>query len=79
MASKRTRRPRSPKRPQPRPDKRELADEKDDEKPKPRQLLLRVPDELHGSLRHLAIDRRKSVNAMLLEVIEQWHKAQQKG
>jgi predicted HicB family RNase H-like nuclease len=35
-------------------------------------LMLRLPKELHNGLRHLAIDRGVSLNALLTEVLEQW-------
>ena len=35
-------------------------------------LMLRLPTELHTALRHLSIDRKVSLNALLTEVLEQW-------
>ena len=35
-------------------------------------LMLRLPVELHTSLRHLSIDRKVSLNALITEVLEQW-------
>lgn len=35
-------------------------------------LMLRLPRRLHASLRHVAIDRGVSLNALLSEVLEEW-------
>ena len=35
-------------------------------------LMLRLPSELHTALRHLSIDRKVSLNALITEVLEDW-------
>jgi predicted HicB family RNase H-like nuclease len=35
-------------------------------------LMLRLPKELHTALRHLSIDRKESLNALITEVLEDW-------
>jgi predicted HicB family RNase H-like nuclease len=35
-------------------------------------LMLRLPVELHTALRHLSIDRKVSLNALITEVLEHW-------
>lgn len=35
-------------------------------------MMLRLPTELHTALRHLSIDRKISLNALLTQVLEEW-------
>lgn len=35
-------------------------------------LMLRLPKELHISLRHLSIDRGLSLNALITDVLAKW-------
>lgn len=35
-------------------------------------LMVRLPKELHRALRHLSIDRKVSLNAIITEVLEAW-------
>lgn len=35
-------------------------------------LMLRLPPELHTALRHLSIDRKTSLNALVVGVLEEW-------
>jgi predicted HicB family RNase H-like nuclease len=35
-------------------------------------LMLRLPRSLHASLRHVAIDRGASLNALITQVLEEW-------
>jgi hypothetical protein len=35
-------------------------------------LMLRLPKELHTALRHLSIDRKESLNALITAVLEEW-------
>ena len=35
-------------------------------------LMLRLPKELHSALRHLSIDRKESLNALITTVLEDW-------
>ncbi len=44
--------------------------------PPTRQLLLRIPEDLHKGLRHLSIDKRASINKMLIKVIQDWYDEQ---
>lgn len=36
------------------------------------RFVLRLPPELHRSLRHVAIDRGTSLNKLIAEVLEEW-------
>lgn len=40
------------------------------------QLLVRIPRKLHRELRHAAVDRGSSLNALVLAAIGEWWKAQ---
>jgi predicted HicB family RNase H-like nuclease len=39
-------------------------------------LIVRLPKELHSALRHLSIDRKVSLNAIITEVLEAWWEKQ---
>lgn len=49
--------------------KKQTKQTSDDEK---HGLMLRLPKGLHNSLRHVAIDRGVSLNALIAEVLELW-------
>jgi predicted HicB family RNase H-like nuclease len=40
------------------------------------QVLLRIPRDLHRSLKHAAVDRNISVNEMLSQALRDWWKTQ---
>jgi predicted HicB family RNase H-like nuclease len=40
------------------------------------QLLVRIPRELHRGLKHAAVDRNRSLNALVLSALEEWWQAQ---
>jgi predicted HicB family RNase H-like nuclease len=40
------------------------------------QMIVRVPPELHLALRHAALDRRTSLNEMLLKALQEWWREQ---
>jgi len=44
------------------------ADDKDDEQ----KFVLRLPKGFHTALRHVAIDRGLSLNALITGVLEEW-------
>lgn len=35
-------------------------------------LMLRMPKSLHTALRHVSIDRKTSLNALIVDVLEAW-------
>ncbi len=42
------------------------------EKEPEQKFVLRLPESLHQQLRHVAIDRKTSLNALIVEVVEEW-------
>jgi hypothetical protein len=36
------------------------------------KFVLRLPEGLHHALRHVSIDRKTSLNTMIIEALEQW-------
>jgi predicted HicB family RNase H-like nuclease len=36
------------------------------------KFVLRLPESLHHALRHVSIDRKTSLNALIVEVLEGW-------
>lgn len=40
------------------------------------QLLVRVPQELHRALKHVAVDRDTSVNDVVTQALQEWWRAQ---
>ena len=40
------------------------------------QMIVRVPPELRLALRHAALDRRTSLNEMLLKALQEWWREQ---
>lgn len=49
-----------------------MASKKDQATDARQGLMLRLPVELHTALRHLSIDRKVSLNALITEVLEDW-------
>lgn len=49
-----------------------MASKKDQTTDERQGLMLRLPSELHTALRHLSIDRKVSLNALITEVLEDW-------
>jgi predicted HicB family RNase H-like nuclease len=42
------------------------------EKESEQKFVLRLPESLHYALRHVSIDRKTSLNALIVEVLEEW-------
>lgn len=42
------------------------------EKEPDQKFVLRLPESLHHALRHVSIDRKTSLNALIVEVLEAW-------
>lgn len=42
------------------------------EKEPEQKFVLRLPESLHHALRHVSIDRKTSLNALIVEVLEAW-------
>lgn len=42
------------------------------EKEPEQKFVLRLPESLHHALRHVSIDRKTSLNALIVEVLETW-------
>lgn len=42
------------------------------EKESEQKFVLRLPESLHYALRHVSIDRKTSLNALIVEVLEGW-------
>ena len=49
-----------------------MAARKDARKEPEQKFVLRLPEDFHRALRHVAIDRGVSLNALITEVLEQW-------
>ncbi len=49
-----------------------MASKKDRATDERQGLMLRLPVQLHTALRHVSIDRRVSLNALITEVLEEW-------
>lgn len=49
-----------------------MAAKKADEKEPEQKFVLRLPESLHYALRHVSIDRKTSLNALIVEVLEGW-------
>jgi predicted HicB family RNase H-like nuclease len=49
-----------------------MAARKDTRKESEQKFVLRLPEDFHRALRHVAIDRGVSLNRLILEVLEQW-------
>lgn len=49
-----------------------MASKKDQTTDERQGLMLRLPVELHTALRHLSIDRKVSLNALITDVLEEW-------
>lgn len=42
------------------------------EKEPEQKFVLRLPEKLHHALRHVSIDRKTSLNALIIEALETW-------
>ncbi len=42
------------------------------EKVPEQKFVLRLPESLHHALRHVSIDRKTSLNALIVDVLEGW-------
>jgi predicted HicB family RNase H-like nuclease len=49
-----------------------MAAKKEPAKETEQKFVLRLPADLHRSLRHVAIDRGTSLNKLIADVLEQW-------
>jgi predicted HicB family RNase H-like nuclease len=49
-----------------------MAAKKEPAKEAEQKFVLRLPEGLHRALRHVSIDRRTSLNAMIIEALEAW-------
>jgi predicted HicB family RNase H-like nuclease len=49
-----------------------MAAKKEPAKETEQKFVLRLPESLHRSLRHVAIDRGTSLNKLIAEVLEEW-------
>ena len=49
-----------------------MAAKKATEKEPEQKFVLRLPESLHHALRHVSIDRKTSLNALIIEALETW-------
>ena len=49
-----------------------MAAKKAIEKEPEQKFVLRLPESLHRALRHVSIDRKTSLNALIVDVLEAW-------
>lgn len=49
-----------------------MASKKEPAKEAEQKFVLRLPESLHRSLRHVAIDRGTSLNALISVVLDEW-------
>lgn len=42
------------------------------EKEPEQKFVLRLPESLHHALRHVSIDRKTSLNALIIEAVDAW-------
>lgn len=49
-----------------------MAAKKATEKEAEQKFVLRLPESLHHALRHVSIDRKTSLNALIIEALDQW-------
>lgn len=51
----------------------EMAAKKSANEKEPEQkFVLRLPESLHHALRHVSIDRKTSLNALIIEAVDAW-------